>query len=144
MHPFFANDQTVLFMGDSITDWGRQPGDTTSLGTGYPAKIAAAHQILYPDLAVKFFNLGVSGARISDLITISMPKMLELKPDFISILVGINDVWRRFDSGNPRTATEFQELYEKLMQTIKLRLRETKILLIEPFLFDMLPTSAMR
>ncbi|MHB8962568.1 MAG: SGNH/GDSL hydrolase family protein [Saccharofermentanales bacterium] len=142
MNQFFKNGQTVLFQGDSITDCGRDREDITSLGDGYPAKIAEIYKVLFPGVDVHFVNKGVSGARIPDLIVRYIEDIMDIAPDFISIFIGINDVWRRYDSNDPSTIDAFRDHYEYLLKMIKSHMPETKIMLIEPFVLNSLPDRA--
>ncbi|NLP12263.1 MAG: GDSL-like Lipase/Acylhydrolase [bacterium ADurb.Bin478] len=142
MKQMFGRGQTVLFLGDSITDCGRNREEVASLGTGYPAKVAHIHHALYADNQVRFINKGLSGARISDLISMNTTDILEIAPDFISILVGINDVWRRYDANTPRPVREFAAHYASLLELIKSSLPQTTILIMEPFLLPTMPDKA--
>ncbi|MHB1483420.1 MAG: SGNH/GDSL hydrolase family protein [Saccharofermentanales bacterium] len=139
MKQFFKKGQVVLFQGDSITDWGRDRSDMTSLSSGYVGKIAAIHRALFPDSGVTMINKGVSGARIPDLIVRYYDDIFDLEPDFISILIGINDVWRRYDSNDPSTVEAFRDHYAYLLDMIKKNMPDTKIMLMEPFLLHSLP-----
>ncbi|MHB1452719.1 MAG: SGNH/GDSL hydrolase family protein [Saccharofermentanales bacterium] len=142
MNQFFKNGQTVLFQGDSITDCGRDYEDLTSLGGGYPSKIAEIYKTLFPGANVNFINKGVSGARIPDLIVRYVEDIMDIAPDFISIFIGINDVWRRYDSNDPSTIDAFRDHYEYLLKMIRSHMPETKIMLIEPFVLNSLPDRA--
>lgn len=142
MNQFFKDGQTVLFQGDSITDCGRNYEDPTSLGGGYPSKIAAIYNELFPGVNVNFVNKGVSGARIPDLIVRYIEDIMDIAPDFISIFIGINDVWRRYDSGDPSTVDAFRDHYEYLLKMIRSHMPETKIMLIEPYVLNSLPDRA--
>lgn len=135
MREFFKKGQTVLFQGDSITDCGRDRNDISSLGCGYPDKVAKIYNALFADNGVKFVNKGVSGDRTKDVLARYKTDILDIKPDFISILIGINDVWRRYDDAkDPTPAEKFRENYETILKNIKRDLPATKIMIIEPFL----------
>ncbi len=142
MKPFFKKGQVVLFQGDSVTDWGRDREDITSLAEGYAGKIAAIYNTLFPDNEVAFINKGVSGNRVPDLIERYGDDFLDIEPDFISILIGINDTWRRYDSNDPSTTEAFYDHYEYLLKMIKNNMPNTKIMLIEPFVLNSLPDRA--
>lgn len=128
-------DSTVLFTGDSITDCGREkenPQANDGLGGGYVNLIAASlRHHLGPDLDIH--NRGISGNRIYDLEERLQPDLLELNPDIISILIGINDTWRRYDSDKPSPIDEFKASYARILGTIRDEL-DADIILLEPFL----------
>ncbi|MDD2392645.1 MAG: SGNH/GDSL hydrolase family protein [Eubacteriales bacterium] len=139
MKDFFRGMSTVLFQGDSITDCGRDRNDDTSLGGGYPAKIASIYKVLFPESNVRFINKGISGDRVHNLIERYVEDIYDVEPDFISILIGINDVWRMFDSSDDSTIEAFRDHYEYLLKSIKGNLPETKIMIMEPFVLHSLP-----
>lgn len=86
---------TVLFIGDSITDAGRNRDDPASLGSGYAAMAAGWFAASNPSHRVRFINRGVSGARTVELVSRWDTDCLAHKPDVVSVMIGINDVWRR-------------------------------------------------
>jgi acyl-CoA thioesterase I len=127
----------VLFQGDSITDAGRSREQVEDLGFGYPALVAAWFSALYPASGVRFINRGISGNRAGDLRTRWQADCLDLKPDWVSILIGINDTWRRYDSGDATSAETYRENYRAILaETAKLGAR---ILMLEPFLLPVPP-----
>ncbi len=134
MDKIFKDNQIVLFQGDSITDCTRDRNDENSLGSGYVKLVAEKYNILYPESNVRFVNRGVSGDRVHNLIERYVEDFMDINPDFISIMVGINDVWRRYDSNDPSTVDSYKDHYEYLLKMIKTHMPETKILIIEPFL----------
>jgi lysophospholipase L1-like esterase len=134
----------VLFQGDSVTDCGRDrsdpPGrDGSILGNGYPAKIAALYGALFPTAGTVFLNRGISGNRTGDLLERYERDFRDIKPDMISVLIGINDVWRRYDRGNPTSPELFEQNYRTLLERLKGDIPNTKIILMEPFLLHPLP-----
>jgi len=96
--PSIEKDSIVLFQGDSITDAGRLAAGNSPLGHGYVNYAASWFSALHPSLNVSFHNRGVSGERVKDLLARWNADCIALKPDWVSILVGINDTWRRYDS----------------------------------------------
>lgn len=131
-----APNSTVLFQGDSITDCGRSREDDSYPGLGYVYQIAAEFGRRYPRHNVRFLNRGVSGDRVVNLEQRWDADCLALKPDWVSIYIGVNDTWRRYDSNDPTSAEAYYEGYRRLI----LRTRESLdagLVLIEPFL---LPT----
>lgn len=134
MRSLFKKNSTVLFQGDSITDCGRIYEDSYSMGEGYAFKVADIYKQWYPDCGITFYNRGVSGNRIGDLLERYEKDIKQLHPDFISILVGINDTWRKYDNNDPTTIRQFEKSYERLLQWIREDLPETQIMIIEPYL----------
>ena len=89
---------TVLFQGDSVTDCGRnncggEGFDNMGLGPGYPGMIAARLACDRPDIEWNFINRGISGNRIVDLYARWKADCINLSPDILSILIGVNDTW---------------------------------------------------
>ena len=142
MRDYFSGAKTVLFQGDSITDCGRDRNDIDSLGSGYPSKIASVYKILFPDSPARFINKGVSGDRVHNLIERYVEDIYDMEPDFISVLIGINDVWRIFDSGDDSTLEAFRDHYEYLMKMTRSHFPEAGIMIMEPFVLHSLPDRA--
>ncbi len=98
----FKNGERIVFAGDSVTDHERiRPigeGLDDSLGRGYVHFIDNFINIWYPDLCVRITNAGIGGNTSRDLLGRFKTDVLDLKPDWVSICIGINDVWRQFDS----------------------------------------------
>lgn len=128
----FKKDDVILFQGDSITDWGRDREDASSLGTGYALMVAARLGHLYPEMNLAFFNRGIGGNRIVDLQGRWDKDCLELKPTWVSIYIGINDTWRSMDSGEETTPEQFEASYRDLIERTRKSL-DAKLVLIEPF-----------
>lgn len=129
---------TVLFQGDSITDCGRLADTDGGLGVGYARLAADMVRAANPDRAPAFVNRGISGNRMTDLRARWDRDTVALRPDLVSVLIGINDTWRRYDSGEVTTA----EAYEKDYRDILSRVRDetgARLLLVEPFV---VPVSA--
>ena len=130
-------NDVVLFQGDSITDCGRNYNDAYSLGDGYAQRVAGELGMHYPNMNLKFFNRGISGNRAIDLVNRWQTDCIELKPTVLCIYIGINDVWRRYDSGSITTAEEFEKNYRVILDEAKAKLN-CKIIIFEPFV---LPVS---
>jgi Lysophospholipase L1 and related esterases len=122
----------VLFQGDSITDCGRDRANHKSLGFGYAAMAAAWFSALYPESGVTFLNRGISGNRVKDLLARWEDDCLALQPDWVSILIGINDCWRRYDRNDPTPVEEFYDGYRKLLTLVRERTK-AGLILCEPF-----------
>lgn len=139
MNEFFKNGQKVLFQGDSVTDCGRDRSDDSMLGSGYPNKISEIYHSLFPLNNVTFLNKGISGDRSINLLERYDEDVKAVQPDFISILIGINDCWRRYDSNDPTSCEQFEHNYRTLLKKIKADLPHAKIMLIDPFVLPSVP-----
>ncbi|WP_379153424.1 SGNH/GDSL hydrolase family protein [Paenibacillus sp. sgz5001063] len=128
----FQENDIILFQGDSITDWGRNYEDPSSLGVGYALMVAARLGLLYPEKKLTFINRGISGNRAVDLQKRWDKDCLELKPNVVSIYIGINDTWRWFDSGEETSAAQFEAIYRDLIDRT-LAATNAKLVLVEPF-----------
>lgn len=124
----------VLFVGDSITDAGRIYDNPTDVGRGYAMLVKAFLGVDKPD--IEFLNRGINGNRVVDIYARIKKDVINLKPDLISIFVGVNDV--RYDvEGNYGTETlTFIKIYNMLLDEINEALPNTKIMLITPFILD--------
>ena len=123
----------ILFQGDSITDAGRDRANVHNLGGGYPKYAAELIRAAYPDIEFEFFNLGISGNRTSQLFDRLYTDAIALKPDIVSVLIGVNDVWHRHGANKIATTDEQIELnYKCILDRLK---NETnaKILMLQPF-----------
>ncbi|WNS45856.1 SGNH/GDSL hydrolase family protein [Paenibacillus sp. MMS20-IR301] len=129
--PFQQND-IILFQGDSITDCGRDRNDPSSLGTGYALMAAARLGLLYPEKNLTIINRGIGGNRAVDLQNRWEKDCLELAPTWVSLYIGINDTWRRFDSGEETTAAAFEASYRDLIERTQKNL-DARLVLVEPF-----------
>jgi acyl-CoA thioesterase-1 len=123
----------ILFQGDSITDAGRNRDDGNHLGSGYVMLIAAWHSALYPEKKIHFLNRGIGGDRSKDLIARWDEDCLDIKPDVLSIMVGVNDTWRKFDSNDPTSAEQFEENLHILLKKTQASLG-CKIIIMEPYI----------
>lgn len=123
---------TVLFQGDSITDAGRSRIDDNDMGRGYPSVVAAWFAAIHPAKKVRFINRGISGDRAKDLAARWTGECINLRPNIVSILIGINDTWRRYDSNDPTSAAEYEVAYRNILTRTQQELG-AKIIIIEPF-----------
>ena len=108
-----------MFQGDSITDCGRSREanvPNTGLGGGYPFMAAAHLLCAKAEDGLKFFNRGISGNRIVDLYARWKIDGLNLNPDVISILIGVNDTWHAFGSNNGVEVPRFEQFYRMLLE----------------------------
>jgi len=123
---------TVLFQGDSITDAGRNRNNPYDLGHGYAFLTAAWFNATWPQKQVTFLNRGISGNHASDLQERWQPDCLDLHPDVLSILIGINDTLHRFEHERVTTAAAFEDSYGTILHQAK-DAGVGKIILMEPF-----------
>ena len=82
----------IIFFGDSITDCGRDRDDVNSLGNGYVKILADKLRPIYPETDIELINKGVSGDRVQELLERVRTDVLDLKPDAVVLMVGINNV----------------------------------------------------
>ena len=123
---------TILFQGDSITDSGRNYKKDENLGTGYVMMAALWFSAMYPEMEVKVLNRGINGNRIRDLRNRWQKDTLNLRPDIVSILVGINDTLGKYFWGSPTSAADFENDYRIILRQTCDNLK-AKIVLLEPF-----------
>ncbi|MGG3623441.1 SGNH/GDSL hydrolase family protein [Bacillus gobiensis] len=127
----FSVGDKVLFIGDSITESGKF-GDPEGIGNGYVSIINMYVKEHYEDVTI--LNKGIGGNRVTDLERRWERDVLQENPDWLSISIGINDVWRQID--NPKAEQiypyMFEEIYGRLLIATKRRLTNTKIILMEP------------
>jgi lysophospholipase L1-like esterase len=126
-------DSRVLFIGDSITDCGRDRDNDSDLGRGYPLLVAGQFTATHPNAGVEFLNRGNGGNRVCDLLDRWDRDCLKLEPDVVSIMIGINDTWRAFDKNDPTSTVDYERDYREILR----QTRETvgaAIVLIEPYL----------
>ena len=102
--------KTILFQGDSITDAGRNRENDANLGVGYPTLIKGELGFEEPG-EFCFLNRGIGGNRIVDLYARIKMDIINLKPDVMSILIGVNDVWHDFSMHNGVDAEKFYKIY---------------------------------
>ncbi|MER5554806.1 SGNH/GDSL hydrolase family protein [Streptomyces sp. NPDC002793] len=124
---------TVLFQGDSITDVGRLAEPDSPLGHGYARIVAERVRSARPDCGIRFVNRGVSGDGVSHLRARWRADALELEPDVVSVLIGVNDTWRRYDSGTVTSACAYESDYRAILAQVRDEL-DAQLILVEPFL----------
>ena len=125
-----------LFQGDSITDASRVDIDegvgSCLFGYGYPILLASEY-VRKRKGEIEFINKGVSGNRIVDLYARIKDDIINFKPDVMSILIGVNDVWHELSVQNGVEAKKFELIYSMLIEEIKEALPDIKIFILEPF-----------
>ncbi|AYF97951.1 SGNH/GDSL hydrolase family protein [Protaetiibacter intestinalis] len=125
----------LLFIGDSITDAGRRD-DPDGLGSGYVRLVAASLAARGDRRTV--LNRGIGGDRIGDLRDRWEADVLAHAPGTLSVYVGINDTWRRFDSGLVTTTADFESAYRGLLEEARVA-SAPRLVLVEPFLTPVTP-----
>ena len=133
------NNNVILFQGDSITDSGRdrkRQGNTNeprAMGTGYA--FIAASQLLAEHFNAKpiVYNRGISGNKVYQLADRWDTDCIALKPDIISILVGVNDYWHTFKRGYEGTIETYEKDYRSLLERTRRELPEVTLVICEPF-----------
>lgn len=120
-----------VFVGDSITDCGRDRRDTASLGEGYVRLLADALAGRTGDAAPEIRNAGVSGDRAVDLEARWADDVVAAAPEVLTLYVGVNDMWRRFDSDDPTSAEEFEATLRRLVGDLPSP--RPRLLFVEPF-----------
>jgi len=122
----------ILFQGDSITDAGRSRENDSAVGEGYPLLVKAALGLEAPG-KYEFLNRGISGNRVVDVYARIKADIINLAPDVMSILIGVNDVWHEFSRENGVDAEKYYKIYDMLIEEVKIALPEIKIMILEPF-----------
>lgn len=125
----------MLFTGDSITDAGRNRELTDiiwGMGSGYPLLVKAKLNHDCPG-QYQIINRGISGNRITDLYARIKDDLINLKPDILSILIGINDVWHEVAAQNGVDAEKFEKIYDMFLSEVKAALPNIKIIMLGAF-----------
>ena len=131
----------ILFQGDSITDAGRARDNENNPGIGYPLLVKAELGFENPG-KYEFFNRGISGNRVVDVYSRIKSDIINLKPDVMSILIGVNDVWHELgDSPNGVDADKYYKIYCMLIEEVKQALPEIKLMILEPFVLEGMATQ---
>lgn len=145
----FSHHDTLLFIGDSITDCGRaRPlGAGAGLGSGYVSLVDAALAARHPGTILRVLNAGIGGDRVIDLRERWRADVLDLKPHWISIMIGVNDVWRQFD--RPEWGARQQVspgVFKRCLQELTAALvgKVKGIFLLSPFFLEPNPNDPMR
>lgn len=123
----------ILFQGDSITDAGRNRDDIHDLGFGYPKYAADFLKKAFPDVDFEFVDLGISGNQTKDLVDRLESDFIDIQPDIVSIMIGVNDVWHHAGDKSWIPAEVFEARYRTVLEKIKTQTK-AKIMIIEPFL----------
>ncbi len=133
--PVLHQNDVVLFQGDSITDGGRQRTGNDfnhTMGQGYAYIIAAQLGALYPERNLTFFNRGIDGSSVIDLAGRWQSDTLAIKPNLLSILIGVNDTL--FRDANSESIEQFAQAYDQLLADTLAASPNIKIVLGQPFI----------
>lgn len=133
----------ILFQGDSVTDCQRIYEDPKNLGNGYVVYTVDAIKKAYPDMDIEFLNRGISGNRTENLLARVDKDLIDLQPDIVTILIGINDTWHKYMIDLETTVEYFRSNYETVLKRIKSE-TNAKIVIMEPFLLYNMDKDNMR
>jgi lysophospholipase L1-like esterase len=133
---FLKDGQHILLIGDSITDCGRRDAQAP-YGHGYVSLLRAFTTARHPEARLTWTNRGVAGDTVRDLAQRWETDALAPRPDWLSVMIGINDVWRAFD-GHPRDAVPLDEFTETLRTLLRRAVEETgcRLILADPYLIE--------
>jgi acyl-CoA thioesterase I len=127
----------LIMIGDSITEWGRKE-DPEDIGTGYVRLISDYLVTTFPEKQFSVINRGIGGDRITDLAERWERDVLDESPDYVSVSIGINDVWRQLDHPELEQVTveRFSEIYRDLLTRLKREIPQVQIILMEPTVIE--------
>jgi lysophospholipase L1-like esterase len=142
----FGDGNTILFQGDSITDAGRDkekelPNNARSFGPGYAFLAASALLNELPEKNLTIYNRGISGNKVFQLADRWQKDCIDLKPNVLSILIGVNDYWHKRNGQYDGTVEVYENDFRKLLKSTKEKLPNVKLVICEPFY--VLNTSAV-
>jgi len=146
----FSPHDKILFIGDSISDYDRKrpvgEGLFNAWGTSYVADVGALLGCAMPDMHLRVVNMGIGGNQIRDLDMRWQEDVFDLKPDWVSVLIGINDVWRQFDCPAMSDSQVLPEEYRSNVETMILAVKDKVkgIFLLTPYYIEDNPHDAMR
>ena len=146
----FEKNDKIVFIGDSISDYDRArpigEGLNDAWGHSYVADVGALLGSAYPELHLRVVNMGIGGNQVRHLDARWQTDVLDLNPDWVSVLIGINDVWRQFDTPvmteNHVSPEEYRETYARLIDRTLPRVKG--MILMTPFYIEPNPADAMR
>jgi lysophospholipase L1-like esterase len=133
-----SKDDVILFQGDSITDAGRKrdktnPNQASALGSGYAMIAASGLLYNYAGKNLKVYNRGISGNKVYQLADRWDNDTFNLKPNVLSILVGVNDFWHTLVNGYKGTIKTYRDDYKTLLDRTKQTLPDVKLIIGEPY-----------
>lgn len=142
MTSFLRAGDHIMLTGDSITDWGRDRNDPTSLGHGYAMIVAALLGAHRPELNLTFTNTAVGGDTSAMLEARWADDVLAPDPTIISIMIGINDTWRRYSQHTPTTTQKYEDSYRRMLDAA-VQHGIDRFILIDPFLAPVTPDQKL-
>lgn len=125
----------ILFQGDSITDCGRPRDNFYGMGNGYANLVKASLGMDHPN-EYEFINRGVSGNRVVDLYARIKSDFINLKPDYASIYIGVNDTWHEITNSNGVDTKKFEKIYTMLIDEVKAACPNIEMIIIAPFVLE--------
>ncbi len=125
-------EKKIVFFGDSITDCARSREFDNARGYGYVTMVTGELGTKYP-YQYQFINRGIAGNRSVDLLARVKSDVINLKPDYLSLLVGINDVSADIDIQNGVSAEQYEVILDMILSEVKTAQPEIRIMLLEPF-----------
>ncbi|SFT01851.1 SGNH/GDSL hydrolase family protein [Paenibacillus sp. BC26] len=140
----------LVMIGDSITDCGRArpvgEGLFDAIGKGYAGLVDALLTAAYPERGIRVVNVGTSGNTVLDLKARWQTDVLDQKPDWLSIMIGTNDVWRQFDTPLIIESHVYPEEYAATLEELVIQTRPKLkgLVLMTPFYLEPNPNDAMR
>lgn len=124
----------ILFQGDSITEAQRKTSDPFNMGAGYAVMAAGILGCEFPG-RYDFLNRGVSGNKSNDVLARTKEDIIDIRPDVMSLLIGVNDVWHEIDWGASVGREGFTRNVSEIVERTLTALPDCKIMLLEPFVF---------
>ena len=138
----FDQNDKILFIGDSISDYERTrpvgEGLFNAWGRSYVADVGSLLGCMYPEMHLRIVNMGISGNQCRDLEARWQTDVFDQNPDWVSVLIGINDVWRQFDSSEIKeqhvSPEDFRTCYERLIKSTLPRVKG--MILMTPYFME--------
>ena len=146
----FEHNDHIVFAGDSVTDAGSAGSVSVpmfdNLGHGYVRLVDSLLAACYPERCIRVTNAGVNGHTSRDLLARFDTDVVAQKPDWVSICIGINDVWRQFDVPAIHEYQVMPEEYEKNVEEMILKIKDSVkgIFILSPYYIEPNPADAMR
>ena len=125
----------ILCQGDSITDFYRSGESNCHMGHGYVTMLAGKVAMAHPG-KYEVVNRGISGNRVVDLYARIKIDVINLKPDILTVLIGVNDVWHEIARENGVAPEKYDKILSMFIEEVKEALPDIKIILMEPFVLE--------
>ena len=140
----FQNNEHIVFAGDSVTDM--EKAQYENMGRGYVRVVNNMLSAYYPELSIRVTNSGISGNTSRDLLNRWEKDVLAYKPDYVSICIGVNDVWRQFDNPAGKIfAVEIDEYESNLKKMVdSLQGKVKKVFIMTPYYMEPCKQDVMR